>query len=209
MFDITDRRSIADRRADATREAILDAAWTLSRRDGLTGWSLRQLAKEVGLAAPTLYAYVDSKHAIYDLMFRQAWEALDELGSRWTVDPARPRETFKRLMAEWFEFSTVDLVRYQLMNQRTVPDFEPSEEAYAASLRSYERFRSQMAEIGITDQRHLDLWTAIAAGLASQQLANDPGGDRWKRLVGDAVDLFCDHVGLPDNTHDTPPEASR
>jgi hypothetical protein len=30
--------------------------------------------------------------------------------------------------------------------------------------------------------------------LASQQLANDPGGDRYIRLVDDAGAMFADHV---------------
>ena len=56
MIDMAEQRSLADRRSDATREGIVEAAWRLSRQEGLTGWSLRRLADEVGLAAPILYA---------------------------------------------------------------------------------------------------------------------------------------------------------
>jgi hypothetical protein len=38
------------------------------------------------------------------------------------------------------------------------------------------------------------MWTALVAGLASQQLANDPHGDRYIRLIDDAVAMFADHV---------------
>ncbi len=34
----------------------------------------------------------------------------------------------------------------------------------------------------------------MTAGLAAQQTANDPGGDRWLRLIDDAVDMYLDHV---------------
>jgi hypothetical protein len=34
------------------------------------------------------------------------------------------------------------------------------------------------------------MWTALLTGLVAQQLANDPGGERWVRLVDDAVDLL-------------------
>ena len=51
--------------------------------------------------------------------------------------------------------------------------------------------------IGITDPAALDLWTAVNTGLTDQQISNDPGGDRWLRLIDTAVDLFCDHVGIP------------
>lgn len=40
----------------------------------------------------------------------------------------------------------------------------------------------------------LDLMTAIGNGLADQQLSNDPGGDRWIRLIDEAVEMFFDHI---------------
>jgi hypothetical protein len=56
-----------------------------------------------------------------------------------------------------------------------------------------------LAALGVTHERHVYLWTAVMTGLTDQQLANDPGGDRWGRLLDDAVDLYCNHVGiLPD-----------
>lgn len=168
-------------------------------------WSLRQLAKEVGLAAPTLYAYFDSKHAIYDAMFRQGYERLDEVASQWLVDDRRIRRVVKISMQEFFVFCTSDPTRYQLMFQRVIPDFVPTDEAYAASLASYERFRSQFAVMGITDQAHLDMWTAISTGLTDQQISNDPGGDRWERLLDNAFDMFCDHVGIPPDPEGDPP----
>ena len=205
MVDTADHRSIADRRADASREAIVDAAWDLCRREGLMGWSLRQLAKEVGLTAPTLYAYFDSKHAIYDAMFKQGYERFGDLGRSWQRQPDEgARAAFKRVVAEFFEFCTADPTRYQLMFQRVIPDFVPSPDAYAASVASYEQFRSEFAALGITDEEDLDLWTAITTGLTDQQISNDPGGDRWKRLLEPAVDLFCHHVGLPPDPDSEP-----
>ena len=37
----------------------------------------------------------------------------------------------------------------------------------------------------------------IIGGLVDAQLANDPGGDRWRRLLDRAVDMFADNLGLP------------
>ncbi|MCB1017823.1 MAG: helix-turn-helix transcriptional regulator, partial [Acidimicrobiales bacterium] len=65
-----------DRRRRETTAEILDAAWRLSRRDGLGSVSLRDLGREVGLRASSLYAYFDSKAALYDAMFRQGQEQL-------------------------------------------------------------------------------------------------------------------------------------
>lgn len=36
----------------------------------------------------------------------------------------------------------------------------------------------------------VDLWTALMSGLVNQQVSNDPGGQRWKRLVDGTVDMF-------------------
>ena len=44
---------------------------------------------------------------------------------------------------------------------------------------------------------HFDLFTAIVGGLINAQQANDPGGDRWARLLDVAIDMFADHLGLP------------
>lgn len=59
-------------RATATRQAhleerrriVLDAAEALVTRDGLAQFSMRLLAKEAGIPAPTLYGYFESKEAV-------------------------------------------------------------------------------------------------------------------------------------------------
>ncbi|MCA1657474.1 MAG: hypothetical protein LC713_07185 [Actinobacteria bacterium] len=43
----------------------------------------------------------------------------------------------------------------------------------------------------------LDLFTGLVAGLVAQQLANEPGGDRWVGLLDEALDMFFDHVHQP------------
>jgi hypothetical protein len=42
----------------------------------------------------------------------------------------------------------------------------------------------------------VDLFVAIVGGVVDAQLANDPGGDRWSRLLDRAVDMFADNVGV-------------
>src|SRR3954452_20012084 len=63
-----------DRRAErreATKAEILAAAWELVRAEGLAGLSLRDLARQVGMQARSLYSSFYSKHSIYDAMFLQ------------------------------------------------------------------------------------------------------------------------------------------
>jgi hypothetical protein len=41
-----------------------------------------------------------------------------------------------------------------------------------------------------------DLYIALVGGLINAQQANEPGGDRWARLLDVAIDMFADHLGL-------------
>ena len=184
-----DRRS--ERRA-ATRREILDAAWELVRAEGLAGLSLRELAKRVGMQAPSLYAYFPSKHAIYDAMFADGNEQF--LASIEAVEaPDDPREALVVGAEHFARFSTEDPARYLLLFQRTIPGFEPSPASYEKAIEALAHGRARLAAAGITDPAALDLYTALMTGLVDQQLSNDPGGDRWTRLIPDAIHMFLDH----------------
>ncbi|MEO8899019.1 MAG: TetR/AcrR family transcriptional regulator [Candidatus Dormibacter sp.] len=190
VFPTRDRR--AERR-ESTRAEILEAAWALARTQGLAGLSLRDVASRIGTRPPSLYWYFENKHAIYDAMFaqgnRQLLQRLDE--QDWPDDP---RELLRVTAHIFVEFSAEDVARYQLMFQRTIPDFEPSPESYALAMQVVDQMRSRFAVAGLTDPADFDLGTALISGLAAQQTANEPGGDRWMRLTDDAVDMFVDHV---------------
>lgn len=196
------RKSAVSRRRERARREILDAAWDLCREHGLAGLSLRELAARVGMRAPSLYSYFSSKDAIYDAMFAQGQI---ELREHLSIVPEEgvTRADIHAGARAFFEFCTADPVRHQLMFQRTLPGFEPSPESYALAVEQIERLSQGLRSIGITDPKHLDLWTAVITGLVDQQLANDPGGDRWERLLDEAVALLCDHCGA------TPTEPTR
>jgi hypothetical protein len=83
------------------------------------------------------------------------------------------------------------------MNQAVIPGFEPSDDAYAASLRVYARMSTEMRRLGVRSTADLDLWTALLGGATNQQLANDPAGTRWRSQLPRLVDMFADEVGLP------------
>jgi AcrR family transcriptional regulator len=194
MTALPNRDRRAERR-EATRREILDFAWEIARRDGLGSLTLREVADRMGMRPPSLYSHFDSKNAIYDAMFADSWQQLTDAYAHLTT----PGTDRKALLAEaeiFFDFATADLARYQLMNQRSVPDFAPSEQAYACSLASYERLRDGMRAKGVRNQGDLDLWTALLGGFVDQQLANDPGGTRWRRQLPRLVDMYCDEVGI-------------
>ena len=191
-----------DRRAErreATVSEILDAAWELVRTEGLAGLAMRDLAHRVGMQAPSLYSYFDSKHAIYDEMFAQGARAYseEEVLVESTGDPLADLQAAVR---HFVRFCTSDPVRYQLMFQRTIPGFEPSPKTFAIAMEGLERLKARLAGAGIADQRSLDLLTAIGTGIADQQISNDPGGDRWTRLVDEAVEMYFNHVVTDNGT---------
>jgi hypothetical protein len=74
-----------------------------------------------------------------------------------------------------------------------VPGFEPSADSYAHAVSALSKARDRLHKAGIEDPRHLDLWTALTTGLVDQQISNDPGGDRWIRLIEESVDMFLAH----------------
>lgn len=189
-------QQVRDRRAErhvATRDEIVAAAWQLAREVGLTAFTLRQVAEAVGMRAPSLYSYFESKTDIYDAMFEQANTEL--LARARTLDPGpEVRTALLRALRLFVEFCVEDPVRYQLLFQRTIPGFDPSPQAYAPAVEVLEETRRRFAAFGLRQQRHLDLWTALTVGLVSQQLANEPGGRRWTRLGDDVVDMYLAHT---------------
>jgi AcrR family transcriptional regulator len=184
-------------RRESTRREILDAAWTLARERGLSGLTLREVAAVVGMRAPSLYTHFPSRNAIIDAMFGQAWdECAQALGGVSTNQSLAARDWLHRSAREFFDFCVKDPVRNQLMNQRSVPGFVPSPESYAPSVAVMQHLTADMAFYGVTRREDIDLYTALVGGLIDAQLANDPGGDRWRRLLDRAVTMYADNVGL-------------
>ena len=194
MLGTTSSDRITKRR-EATRREILDAAWAVARDQGLGTLTLREVATRVGMRPPSLYSHFESKDAIYDAMYGQAWRAFLEL-VRDRVLPADPRAALKEIASTFFDFAVADLARFQLMNQRSVPGFVPSEESYVPAVEVLERLRRELAAIGVRDEAGVDLFTALVGGLIDQQLANDPGGDRWRRLLDRVIDMYANELKL-------------
>jgi AcrR family transcriptional regulator len=180
-------------RRDAKRATILAEAWYLARRDGLAGISLRDLADRVDLRQPSLYVYFASKNDLYDAMFADGYRQLLEYLTR------RPKARAARaelvaFVRDLVQFSSDDIVRHQLLMQRTIPGFEPSVDSWALALQFYDMARQRLARNGVTRSDDIDVFSALVAGLAHQQIANDPGGTRWVRQAPRVVDMFIADV---------------
>src|ERR1035438_8682924 len=76
MSNLSEPADWREGRRRSARDAIVRAAWTLVDEEGLAGLSLRDLARRAGITTPTVYAYFESKSAIYDAMFGLGRERL-------------------------------------------------------------------------------------------------------------------------------------
>ena len=144
---LPDRRSA--RRQD-TKDEIVTAAWTLVREKGLAGLAMRDLGKRVGMKAQSIYSYFESKNDIYDAMFREAYLdfAAAMVEGAADGDGVGGLATARRNAHTFFEFCTSDPVRYQLLFQRTIPDFVPSDDSYAVAVSALQAVRDQFVALG-------------------------------------------------------------
>jgi AcrR family transcriptional regulator len=196
MSSTTPARPRRDRRRDrheATKQEILGTAWSMVHADGLAALSLRALAHAVDMEPQSLYTYFASKNALYDRMFA---DGNLELARRFadTEIPDDARGALRAVAGVFLTFAVQDQARYQLLFLRTIPGFQPSPDSYAIAVQVLASVRTALARAGIRDEADFDLWTAVVAGLAGQQLANDPGGDRYTRLIDGAVAMFASHI---------------
>ncbi len=182
--------NVAQRREARTGE-IVAAAWGLAREHGIGGLSLHALAREVGIRQPSLYAYFDSKNALYDAMFADGNRALlaklDALAL-----PAEPRAALKTFMRAFVDFAVADVARCALMFQRPIPGFDPSAESYALAEAVLGRAVEVLRAAGLSDPGDVDCFVAMVGGLIDAQISNDPGGDRWTRHLDRLVDMHLD-----------------
>jgi AcrR family transcriptional regulator len=137
------------------------------------------------MAPASLYSYFDSKHALYDAMFADGNRVL--LAQSPPLASTCVRRCATSSISSWTSrWPTRSATNCSRSGRR----FEPSAEAYALAGQAYERITEPLRQVADVTQDDLDLITAVITGLINQQLANEPGGTRWVRLVDDAVDLL-------------------
>jgi AcrR family transcriptional regulator len=174
------------RRADA-REEILDAAWEIADEEGIGAVALSEVARRVGMRAPSLYNYFPSKHAIVDAMFQQAAVEFRTTMSA-PLDAHGRRDSVRALAFRFLDFALARPARFELLFHRPVPGFFPTEAAFIPALEADAVVSERLVEAGLGDPVIQAYCRASITGIANQQIANQLDLDFNADMVNAAVD---------------------
>ena len=175
-----DRRS---RRRQETIEEILDIAEAVMAADGVNALSLSEIARRLGVQPPSLYTYFPSLMALYDALFERAARAHVAQSSA-ALAAAPPGLA---AVVAWGEAETRWAVEHQalaqLLYQRAVPSFVPSEQAMAPHMSAWRDLQGalreavRLGELGPGADSDEAAWLVIIwnNGIFALTAANEPG----------------------------------
>ena len=180
----------------------LEIARLLMRENGVAALSFNEIARRLGMKPPSLYAYFPSKMAVYDALFRLGIEIFGEMMRESNAREGTVFERIQSAIETYMAFATENPELYQLIFERPIPGFEPSEESMAVSSATLQEARESFAQvlgesslaIDIPLPVAYDLAIAIMHGLTAQHMANDPdlpvGEGRFGSLIPYGVQMF-------------------
>ena len=192
-------------RRTATIDEAMGHAVEVINESGVGGLSVSEIARRMGIKAPSLYKYFPSLHAIYDELFRRG---MTDIAAAVEASSVGEPEGLDRLVVgsrSMVRWSVNNQALAQLMFSRPVPGFVPSDESFAPSLALWQRFRydlriaarkRQLSRRADSDDA-LRLLTIVLAGIIAQQLANQPAATyetgAFTALTDGAIDMFLTH----------------
>lgn len=160
------------------RDDILDSACALYLAEGLEGFSMRQLARRVGVTAPALYRHYENREAVLAEVVGEAYQRLVRYLYR-ALEGDTPVERFRRAGMAYLDFALENPSLYQMLYaSRDVLGMERlSEEARAQSCAIGQFWRDRVREVmdagfleeGDPEQVALTLWSH-AHGLVALHL---------------------------------------
>lgn len=178
-------------------KTILETARAIMREEGVAALSMQELARRLGMRAPSLYHYFSSKMEIYDALFKLGFTLYGEQMQAATQNSQTWQEEIRLAFEAYMTFAMQNPELYQLCFERPVPGFVPSKASLQVSLgllqNGYARGARlrQAIDTDLTSEQVIDLLIAMMHGLTALHLANEPhlplGQGRFGALVPAAL----------------------
>lgn len=176
----------APRQRGLTREAIVDAALAIVDREGLDALTMRAVAQALGTGAASLYAHVDSKDELLEMLIERV---LGEVRVPEAPDPARWVEQLKEMGRDvrrvWAAHR--DLARASFARIPLGPN----------ALRGSEAMLAVMRAGGLSD-RAIGLGSdllALYVGAVSYEESLQPSDEWTPERMGEFVAALRDYFG--------------
>ena len=174
----------AKRRAkqkEELRRAILTAAQDLFLEHGYEGFSLRQVAEEVGYSATTIYLYFSDKDELLLHVSLEGFQTFGKMLRAGYESSEDPRERLEALGEQYFKFGLENPANYRLMfMQRTDIRMEELPEGYESIKDSFGFLFRTVHECVGAGYLHGDpqtlanfIWSGIH-GIVALALVDDP-----------------------------------
>lgn len=182
--------------------AILVAAREVMRAEGVAALNMHEVARRVGLRTQSLYYYFPSKTALYDALFLLGTRMFRERQEQLLRQQSDPWEILRAAIETYMGFAQQHPELWQLVFDRPVPGFVPSEESMEESRRVLEmavQVTKQAVESGemtpgLTPAQATDFISAVMHGLTAAHMANEPqlppGAGRFGGLIPAAVEFL-------------------
>jgi AcrR family transcriptional regulator len=194
MLSPAERRQ---RNREEVVNGILEAARVVMRQEGVAALNLQEVARLVGMRAPSLYTYFSNRTAIYDAVFRQGMRqyregiaaVIDQHGATWDAIEAALEFSMQ------FAHDTPEV--YQLLFQRPVPGYVPSDASMEEAGKLLELSYSTVQRMkdagllasGVTAVQFNNLFIALMHGLTALHMANEPDAAISEGRFGSLIPL--------------------
>jgi AcrR family transcriptional regulator len=193
-----DRRA---RRRQETIEEILDIAVAVMTEHGVTGLTLSEVARRLGVKTPSLYKYFPSLGAVYDALFERAASANLDVLRRAMAEGEPGLDALTVGLEASGRWALDNQALAQLLFWRPVPDFEPSAGAFAPSEEIAALQQQAIVDAVAAGQLGRDavkdagfMVSILIKGVLTQAIANEPqlpwGKGRFTPLFPRLMDLL-------------------
>lgn len=182
--------------------SILDAARAVMREQGVAALNLHEVARRVGIRAPSLYEYFPNRAAMYDTLFRLALERYAQHLDHALEGKTDVWEQLEAGITSYMTFAQQFPELWYLLFERPVPGFTPSEQsmdqsrAMLGTMTSYLEKAIASGEMvpGVAVEQARDFVIAVMQGLAASHEANEPqlpvGTGRFGSLIPVAMHVL-------------------